>query len=89
MDIRSTTIIQVQNLNLKLNMTDINKILAKAQAETCLCEAVGSLPVFCKCGEPWLSASPLKVVSLNPSHGEVYSIQYCDKICQWLAAGQC
>ena len=52
MDIRSTTIIQVQNLNLKLNMTDINKILAKAQAKTCLCEAVESLPVFCKCGEP-------------------------------------
>ena len=51
-NIRSTTIIHLQNMNLKLNMKDINKILAKAQAETCLYEAVGSLPVFCKCGEP-------------------------------------
>jgi len=29
-------------------------------------------------------------MSLNPAHDEVYSIQHneCDKICQWLAAGQ-
>ena len=51
---------QVQNMNLKLNMKDINKILAKALfkfflndakkqhmfVETCLYEAVGSLPVM-------------------------------------------
>jgi hypothetical protein len=31
-----------------------------------------------------------KVVSSNPVHGEVYSIQHinCDKVCQWLAAGR-
>ena len=29
-----------------------------------------------------------KVVSSNPAHGEVYSIQHCDKVCQWLATGQ-
>ena len=29
-----------------------------------------------------------KVVSLNPAHGEVYSIQQlCDKVCQWLGTG--
>ena len=53
---------QVQNMNLKLIMKDINKILAKAHfkcnfilndakkqhifAETCLYEVVGSLPVM-------------------------------------------
>ena len=26
-------------------------------------------------------------VSLNPTHDEVYSIQHCDKVCQWLAIG--
>jgi hypothetical protein len=26
-------------------------------------------------------------VSLNPDHGEVYSI-LCDQVCQWLTAGQ-
>jgi hypothetical protein len=31
----------------------------------------------------------IKVVSANPAHGEVYTIQhYVIKICQWLAAGQ-
>jgi hypothetical protein len=30
-----------------------------------------------------------KVVSLNPAHGKVYSIQhYVIKVCHWLAAGQ-
>ena len=29
----------------------------------------------------------IKVMSWNPTHGEVYSIQHCDKVCQWLAAG--
>jgi hypothetical protein len=32
-----------------------------------------------------------KVVSSNPAHGEVYSIQQynvCDKVCQWLVAGR-
>jgi hypothetical protein len=30
-----------------------------------------------------------KVVSLNPVHGEVYSIQHlCGKVCQWLATGR-
>jgi len=24
---------------------------------------------------------PTKIVSLNPAHDEVYSIQYCDKVC--------
>ena len=28
------------------------------------------------------------VVSSNPVHGEVHSIQLCDKVCQWLAAGR-
>jgi hypothetical protein len=53
---------QVQNMNLKLNLKDINKILTKAHfkynfflndakkqhifVETCLYEAVGSLPVM-------------------------------------------
>jgi hypothetical protein len=27
-----------------------------------------------------------KVVSSNPAHGEVYSIQHCYKVCQWLVA---
>jgi hypothetical protein len=27
-----------------------------------------------------------KVTSSNPTHGRVYSIQHCDKVCQWLAA---
>ena len=27
-------------------------------------------------------------MSSNPAHGEVYSIQHCDKVCQWLATGQ-
>ena len=27
-------------------------------------------------------------MSSNPAHGEVYSIQRCDKDCQWLAAGR-
>ena len=31
--------------------------------------------------------SPLKVVSLNPAHGEVYWIQHY-KVCQWLEAGR-
>ena len=64
-NIRSTTIIQVQNMNLKLNMKDINNILAKAHfkcnfflndekkqhifVETCLYEAVGSLSVMPSC----------------------------------------
>jgi hypothetical protein len=55
-------IIQIQNMNIKLNMKDINKILAKTHfkckylkkmmqkkhifAESCLYEAVGSLPVM-------------------------------------------
>jgi hypothetical protein len=59
-NIRSTTILQ--NMNLKLNMKDMNKILAMAHfkcifflndakkqhifAETCLYEAVGSLLVM-------------------------------------------
>ena len=54
-------------------MREINKILAKAHfkcnsflndakkqhiiAETCLYEAVGNLPVFCKCGEPCYNVS--------------------------------
>ena len=29
-----------------------------------------------------------KIVSSNPVHDEVYSIQHCDKVCQWLATGQ-
>jgi len=29
------------------------------------------------------------LVTLNPVHGKVYSIQVCDKVCQWFAAGQC
>jgi len=29
-----------------------------------------------------------KVASLNPVHGEVYSIQHCDKVCQRLATGR-
>jgi hypothetical protein len=29
-----------------------------------------------------------KVVNSNPVHGEVYSIQHCDKVCQWLTAGR-
>ena len=30
-----------------------------------------------------------KVVSSNPAHGEVYSIQHvCDKVCQWLEIGR-
>jgi hypothetical protein len=29
-----------------------------------------------------------KVVSSNPDHGEVYSIQRYEKACQWLAAGR-
>jgi len=28
-----------------------------------------------------------KVVSSNHAQGEVHSIQHCDKVCQWLAAG--
>ena len=28
-----------------------------------------------------------KVVSSNPVHDEVYSLQHCDKVCQWLATG--
>jgi hypothetical protein len=28
-----------------------------------------------------------KVVSLNPVHGEVSSIQHCDRACQWLTTG--
>ena len=27
-------------------------------------------------------------MSSNPAHGEVYPIQHCDKVCQWLATGQ-
>ena len=27
----------------------------------------------------------IKVVSSNPAHGEVDSMQLCDKVCQWLA----
>ena len=56
------TIIRVLSMNLKLNMTDMNEILAKTHfnckfflndakkqhifEETCLYEAVGSLPVM-------------------------------------------
>jgi len=29
-----------------------------------------------------------KVVSLNPIHGEVYSIHYVIKVCQWLVTGR-
>jgi hypothetical protein len=29
-----------------------------------------------------------EVVSSNPVHDEVYSIQHCDKVCQYLATGQ-
>ena len=29
-----------------------------------------------------------KVVISNPAHGEVFSIQHCDKICQRLVAGR-
>ena len=28
-----------------------------------------------------------KIVSSNPDHGEVYSIQHCDTVFQWLATG--
>ena len=59
-NIRSTLIIQIQDMNLKLNMKDINGILAKKHfnnflndakkqysfAETCLYEVDGSLPVM-------------------------------------------
>jgi hypothetical protein len=61
-NIRSTPIIQIQSMNLKLNMKDINKILIKAHfkykfkkidakkqhifVKTCLFEAVGSLSVM-------------------------------------------
>ena len=34
----------------------------------------------------YLCKSPLKVVSSNPAHGKVFSIQ-CDKVCKWLATG--
>ena len=38
-------------MNLMLNMKDINKILAKTHFK---CREKSSLPIFCKCGEPWL-----------------------------------
>ena len=58
LDKRSIAIIQIQNINLKLNMKDVNKILAKAHfkckkwrkqhifKETCLYGSVGSLPLM-------------------------------------------
>jgi len=32
--------------------------------------------------------SPLKFLCSSSDHGEVYSIQQCDKVCQWLATGR-
>ena len=26
-------------------------------------------------------------MSLDPAHGDVYSISLCDKLCQWLSVG--
>ena len=48
-----------------------------------VCQLDLQLPICKRC-----RSITTKVVSSKPVHGEVYSIQHCDKACQWLAIGR-
>ena len=72
-NIRSTTIIQVQNINLKLNMKDINKILTKEHFKCYFFKWCEETTHFCGNMSLWSCSKSCLHFSFMFSEGEVKS----------------
>jgi hypothetical protein len=59
-------------------------------SQCCIEKTIDLSQVTDKLYQPPVQSVPItiKVVSSNLAHDEVYLMQHCDKVCQWLAAGR-